>query len=243
MDKRLNKFNHVWHNKPVLRAIYKDYYDRILNECCAGTILEVGGGSGNLKEYSSSVISLDILYAPWLDLLADAHRLPFEANSFNNIVLFDVLHHLQQPKVFFSEVARIIKPNGRLIILEPGITPISWLFYNFLHQEPVDMSVDPFVDSQVMSGDDPYDSNQAIPTLIFGKYKSRLKKDFPRFKIIKNELLSLFAYPLSGGFKPWSLIPQVAVTPLLKLENKLPSIIFKLMAFRLFVSIEVKKQD
>src|SRR5262249_40526830 len=62
---------------------------------------------------------------------ADAHRLPFGNATFDNIVMFDVLHHLERPHLFFAEVSRVLKTGGRLVSMEPGITPVSHLFYTF----------------------------------------------------------------------------------------------------------------
>ena len=67
----------VWDRKPVLRAVYADIYRRILEATVPGATLEVGGGSGNLKVETPGVISSDILFAPWLDVVCDAQRLPF----------------------------------------------------------------------------------------------------------------------------------------------------------------------
>jgi hypothetical protein len=48
----------------------------------------------------------------------------------------------------------------------------------------------------------------------------------------------LFAYPLSGGFKPWSLIPQALVRPVLALEDALLPVLGPVMGFRLLIVIE-----
>jgi hypothetical protein len=66
----------VWDQKPVLRTVYNDMFDRIAAACVDGVTLELGGGVGNLKEKVTSLISSDIQFAPWLDLVADAQRLP-----------------------------------------------------------------------------------------------------------------------------------------------------------------------
>jgi hypothetical protein len=49
----------IWQQKPVLRAIYTDFYQRIAAACRPGLSLEIGGGSGNLKEFASQVVSTD----------------------------------------------------------------------------------------------------------------------------------------------------------------------------------------
>ena len=157
----LSDYRYVWQTKPVLRVIYTHYYREMIARCCLGKTLEVGGGSGNLKSYLADVVTSDIQPMAWLDVVADAHYLPFTAESFDNIVLFDVLHHLQRPRLFLLEAERILRPGGRLVVLEPAITPLSWLLYKLLHDEPVRMSEDPLTPGSLDPTRDPFDANQA----------------------------------------------------------------------------------
>ena len=60
----------------------------------------------------------------------------------------------------------------------------------------------------------------------------------PELSLRSVALLSLFAYPLSGGFRPWSLIPRRGVAPMLRIEDHLAPMLGQLMAFRLFVVLE-----
>lgn len=234
----LAEYRGRWQQKPVLRGIYEDYYRTIASACVPGPVLEVGGGSGNLKSVINDVVSIDIQAAAWLDVVADAQRLPFVDRAFQNIVMVDVLHHIQFPVHFFREAARVLKPGGRIVALEPAITPLSWLFYKTLHDEPVDMKQDPYVEGTPDPEKDPFDANQAIPTLLFCKDPATFKRKFPEFRIVGTRFKSLFAYPLSGGFKSWSLIPNKAVPSVLSIEERLLPVIGKWMAFRLLVVIE-----
>ncbi len=238
MCQKLSNHREIWKNKPVLRAIYHDFYRRILDSCDGKPVLEIGSGSGNLKEYFDDTISIDILYATWLDTVADAQSLPFKSNSIKNIIIFDVLHHIENPKLFFFEASRILKPNGRIIILEPGITPISYFFYNYLHHEAVKTNINPLLREITNLKSDPYDSNQAIPTLIFDKYRNDFDSLFPDLKVVHKEWLSLFAYPMSGGFQKWQLITERMIRPILKLERYLLPFIGKIAAFRIFIILE-----
>jgi SAM-dependent methyltransferase len=237
-DPRLIEFGRQWRNKPALREIYHDLYRRMAAELMAGPTLEIGGGAGGFKEFAPGVIATDILTAPWLDLVADAQALPFTDASFSNIVMFDVLHHIEFPRRFLGEAMRVLTPGGRIVMIEPAITPASWPFYRFLHAEPVDLGADPLHDGAPDATRDAFAANQAIPTLLMGRHRARLAAAFPQWKIMPPQFLSLFAYPLSGGFKPWSLIPAALVKPLLKCEDALLPVLGRLMAFRLMMVLE-----
>lgn len=236
--KILQEHHEIWDSKDILRGIYKDYYKRMMRYAREPNILEIGGGTGNLKRLYPDVISTDILSTPWVDIVCDAQYLPFEDNTFNTILMIDVLHHIQKPALFFQEANRVLKNGGRLVLLEPAITLVSWFFYNFFHSEPVKISADPFADNQSQQPWQSFDANQAIPELIFGKYHKKFLELFPMFRIITKQYISLFCYPLSGGFKTWSLFPVKFFDNMLAFEKKLENKIGRFLAFRLFVVIE-----
>ncbi len=57
------------------------------------TLLEIGGGGGNFKQFYPNLISSDFIFCEWVDINLDGHYLPFKKNSLGNIVMVDVLHH------------------------------------------------------------------------------------------------------------------------------------------------------
>lgn len=236
-DARTLENRRQWERKPVLREIYADLYRKMQAQCVPGRTLEIGGGSGNFKRFRDDVVSSDIAHAPWLDLVCDAQRLPFTSNAFSNIVMFDVLHHIEHPGSFFREAERVLVPGGRIVMVEPGITLLSWFFYRFLHQEPVVMAADPLTEGTPTPGRDPYASNQAIPTLIASRYSARFHRRFPGLAVVTVQWLSLFAYPLSGGFKSWCLVPGAAVKKLLQMEDAISGSVGRLMGFRMVMTV------
>ncbi|MEX0955790.1 MAG: class I SAM-dependent methyltransferase [Rhizobiaceae bacterium] len=240
LDPRLVEHSRIWTEKPTLRAVYADFHARLEAACPPGPLLDIGGGSAHFKAYRSDVTSLDILPFPGIDVVADAHSMPFPDNSFAGIVMIDVLHHLQYPVTFLREAARILKPGGRLAMIEPGMSFVSTPFYQRFHHEPVSMDADLFEASASQSGDDPWDSNQAIPTLMFARRAGleRLAAELPQLSVIKTSRFSLLAYPLSGGFKPWSVWPARFVGPTLRVEDMLMPLLGPLLAFRLFTILE-----
>lgn len=235
---QLEEYQRRWQEKPALRAVYRDLHRRMEKASVDGPSLEIGGGIGNLEAGNGKLLRMDIQRSPGVDLAADAHRLPFVGQAFSNIYLFDVLHHLQCPMLFFAEADRVLRPGGRLVMVEPGITPVSHLLYGIGHEEPIDMSWLPVLDCDLDPDKDPYESNQAIPTILFKRSPQLFRDANASLKLIESTWLSLVAYPLTGGFKSWSLIPAGWVGPLLRLEDKLAPLLGGLMAFRLLVVLE-----
>jgi SAM-dependent methyltransferase len=239
-DSRPVEYRRIWDEKPVLRRLYANYHQRMLSRCGPGPILDIGGGTANIKDIRPDVISIDILPFTGIDVACDAHQMPFRDGQFAGIVMLDVLHHLARPVSFLQEAARVLQPGGKLVMIEPGMSRVAYPFYRHVHEEPADMSVDPFKELPIDVVRDPFDSNQAIPTLLFDTPTSiaELRRRVPGLTVTSVDWLSLFAYPLSGGFKRWCLVPQVALDPLLAFESFLPRAVRHFFGFRIFVELE-----
>jgi SAM-dependent methyltransferase len=236
-DVVLHRHREIWKQKPVLRRLYEDGYRDIVGWLTPGRTVEVGGGTGNLKEFASGVCCTDVVTLPWLDVVADAQRLPFQSGSLGNLVLFDALHHIENVSLFFDEAQRTLKAGGRIVIMDPYISWASWPVYRFLHPEPIDLTHDPLVLTRPQPNRQPFDSNQAVATILFERDLARFQERYPDFAIRHLKRLAFFAYPLSGGFAHPALIPAWMVNPMLRLERKLEWL-GRLLAFRMLVVLE-----
>ncbi|MBL8798939.1 MAG: class I SAM-dependent methyltransferase, partial [Planctomycetia bacterium] len=99
--------------KTFLRRIYDEWYAALAASLPtgAGAVLELGSGAGFLDEYISGLITSEVFPCPGCELVLDASDLPFDAGSLRGIVMTDVLHHLPQPRRFFAEAARCVRPG------------------------------------------------------------------------------------------------------------------------------------
>ena len=239
-DQRQVDHRGVWERKRSIRLIYRDYHRQLLGNCPDGRILDIGGGTAHIKEVRPDVVCTDILSFPGIDVAADAHRLPFRDGFFAGIVMLDVLHHLERPVDFLREASRVLKPGGRLAMIEPAMTTVARLFYERYHEEPVDMRSDPFAPVVSNPDRDPFDANQAIPTLLFANEaaRKRVEQEVPALRVGNVEWHSLLVYPLSGGLQSWSLMPASLVGPLLGLERHVPDSIRRHLGFRMTIVLE-----
>jgi SAM-dependent methyltransferase len=232
----------AWERKPALRSVYRSWYERIQSELAPnGPTVEIGGGSGNFKQFMPETVSTDIIAAgPWLDALIDARRLPFADASVGNIVMADVLHHLQRPFDFLRDARRALRPGGRLVLLEPAATPWARLVLGLFHHEPVDLSQDLFAEDGTPEplNDDLMFANQAFATLLFVKHPQQTMQRLPGFKLRSVEHSDFVVYPATGGFSYYCLVPKAAAEPLQRLEGKLVGRTGKLTGMRVLIVLE-----
>ncbi len=85
-----------------------------------GLIVEVGSGNRRLRP---DIINVDI--HPWamVDVLADAHDLPFADRSVDGIIFAWVLEHMHDPVQVAKEIHRSLKQGGYLYLTTNFITP------------------------------------------------------------------------------------------------------------------------
>ena len=227
----------MWDRKPVLRLIYRDIFDRVAAACGPGPTLEIGAGLGKLRDRLPDVIASDIQFSPWLSLVADAQNLPFRDGTLGNIVMIDVLHHVEFPLRFLRAAGQALRPGGRMVMVEPAITWGSALFYRYIHQEPVDTRAEIFADGVPDPHRDPYAANQAIPTLL-ARHRQKFHRLVPELRIKTVSWFSFFTYPLSGGFKPWALVNATLAKKGLAFERRLEALLGQSLGFRMLIVIE-----
>lgn len=103
-------------------------HEKVLTIGAGGTINEILRSYG--KKNNFEVISFDIDEKREPDIVGDLHTYNFGENTFDTIVVSEVLEHLHSPHVGIQNIYNTLKPGGRLILTTPFIFPI--------HDEPYD---------------------------------------------------------------------------------------------------------
>lgn len=91
------------------------------------SILNVGGGP---RRYSDIEITMNLSPFYNVDIVGDAHNIPFEDNSFDTVICNAVLEHVHAPEQVVEEMYRVLKPDGLMYAEVP--------FVFFFHGYPND---------------------------------------------------------------------------------------------------------
>ena len=238
---RFEEHRRAWDANPALRGLYADWYSRVARALPPETLgerVELGSGPGFSRSFIPALVLTDLVKAPWHDREVSADTLPYGDGSLGALVLFDVLHHLPAPGRFFAEATRVLRIGGRAVMCEPYVGPLSYPVYKFLHDEALDMGVDPLREEPEGTARDPFASNQAIPTLLFGRSLAAFRRAFPGLTLQCLEYLSGPSYPASGGFRRRPLLPLPLWRVLRRMEATLPESWFRFIGFRILVVLE-----
>lgn len=86
--------------------------------------LDLGSSWSPYAEYFPDRVSCDIEAREGVDVVADAHSLPFKDEEFENILCSEVLEHLHTPEQAIAEMWRVLAPGGTLILTTRFMFPI-----------------------------------------------------------------------------------------------------------------------
>jgi SAM-dependent methyltransferase len=192
--------------KPFLRRLYQEWYAALVSRLPDGSapILELGSGAGFLADLIPGLITSEVFSVPDISVVLDARRLPFPAGSLRAIVMTDVLHHIPDPAAFLAESTRTLTPHGRILMIEPWVTPWSRVVYTYLHSEPFDPKAAQwgFPASGPLSG-----ANGAMPWIMFARDRAAFETLFPQLTIRELTLMMPISYLVSGGVSMRGLSP------------------------------------
>jgi SAM-dependent methyltransferase len=73
-------------------------------------------GSGNRAVNDPRIIRADVCRTQHVDLVADAHALPFRDNSLSAVYATAVFEHLHSPWLAAKEIWRVLKPGGYALV-------------------------------------------------------------------------------------------------------------------------------
>jgi SAM-dependent methyltransferase len=114
-------------SRHIVRLIGTEY-ERVIRAHARGRLLDLGCGDvpyyGMYRERASEVLCVDWSASTHghqhIDLEADLNAaLPLADQSFETVLLADVLEHIHEPERLLAEIHRLLVPSGKLLCMTP----------------------------------------------------------------------------------------------------------------------------
>lgn len=107
------------------------------SEFIKGKVIDIGGKKTNkrglfdIDKVSSSVTYVNLEKKNSPDILADATSIPLPNNSFETVIMGELLEHVPDPIAVLKEAHRLLKPNGIILITVPFMVGVHGDPYDF----------------------------------------------------------------------------------------------------------------
>lgn len=128
---KYDEYHDFLQNRTLKSNLYRNYWlYPFLCRHLKGRTLDIGPGIGDFVKFRPDTIGVDInpdnvefcVQSRGLDVrLMEIDVLPFQDNEFDSINLDNVLEHLEDPAALLSEMDRVLKKDGVLLVGVPGI--------------------------------------------------------------------------------------------------------------------------
>lgn len=141
-DKTAENYDLLYNSTYFAKKLYNDFANEIKNIIQSGKILELACGTGNVTNLLASQKNLEryCIDFSWKMLQiakkrcsncaqSDLEFLPIENETFDLVYVHSALHHFPSLSQVISEIERILKSQGYLVIQEPNDHRIKMDFF------------------------------------------------------------------------------------------------------------------
>lgn len=191
--------------KQIYLQAYGEYQTCIAKCGKHGSLLELGAGLGFAKEVIPELIISDVVQYPGVEKIVDATKMDFADASLRFIGMLNVFHHIPDVEAFFREASRCLRPNGRILIMDEHVGPLSTPILKYLHHEPFNKQA---VAWNFDSKDPLMDANGALSWIVFKRDFNLYQKKFPDLRMVSYKAHTPLMYWLAGGLKNWNLVDR-----------------------------------
>lgn len=190
---------------------------KIMSEKNTGSVLDLGCGNGDSSKklhdlgFKVTAADMDVKRFEFKDIISFKEcnlnsKLPFSDNSFDYIIFLEVIEHIYNPQFVISEISRVLKENGRLIISTPNILNIGSRM-RFLFEGSFDFFREPILDY-----------SKAFPMAIQNMHVVPWRYQELEYLLFRNQLHVKNVY--TDSVKKSMLFPAFLLKPFLWIQSK-----------------------
>jgi len=81
-----------------------------------GKVIDLGGGN---RELAKGILNFDICMDDNVNILGDAHLLPFKNETLDFVISTALLEHVKRPRIIVNEILRTLKKQGIVYVQVP----------------------------------------------------------------------------------------------------------------------------
>ena len=248
-DKFDYDYSKYWKNRSYENSAEKHVLNNIFHNKQGKWFLDIGGSYGRLAstyydKYHNPVIldyslktlqrNREILKSkyPNIELIAaNAYKMPLKNNTFDGALMVRVLHHIENPKSYFSELKRTLKNNSTYVQEYANKVHIKAVIRTLFKLDSSIFSKEPYLQPKANSQEGSKDDQESIfynyhPKYIAQMLKSlnfSIKKKYgcsflraPFIKKLINDEIMMFFEIIMQNTLSWS-----DISPSIILETKL----------------------
>lgn len=235
-DKVLGRTSYQWVYPKLLPGVRYNQavYAEVLDGLITPKTRWLDGGCGHqvadmpveqersLVERAEFVVGCD-LFAPSLEkhrtfrhrVMSSLDQLPFHDGSFNLVTLNMVVEHLAEPQKVFAEIARVLEPGGKVVLLTPNkkgyYVRVNNLAKTML-PEKLRLAMVSYIDGR--------ESDDIFPTLYRANTQEDLRSLMQSVEMKPSQQLLLHGHAVFSFFAPACIVEILAGRALSALGGK-----------------------
>jgi len=216
------------HRTPAnLEVLLRERYQFLGEHIKPGdTVLEVGAGIGITSDYLPGVTlcRTDVEPNDWIDAVVSGEALAFRDSCFDAVVCFAALHHMHHPLAAVHEMARVVRPGGKLLIVEVHASWLLRLTLSMTRHEYIDVAIDPFSGQSCQTREgNHWNGNNAIGDRLFLD-RVRFAAAVPQLELIHHRFTEALIFINSGGVNvkvPYIPLPKIVLKTIAAVDRLL----------------------
>lgn len=204
-------------------------------------VLEVGAGAGVSEIFlRNKVLRTDLIPFEEFGVAGNYNMegLTFDDESFDAVLAFDSIHHSAFPSHALKEILRVTRGGGKVVLVEPFVSPFSYLPYKLFHHEETSWRFKEITaNKKLLELTNPASGDQGVSRFLIRELSVDHLKFFPHAYFSTKYLSPISFFATGGVSHPFQSSTRIVET-LFKFEKLIPASLLKFLASRVIISIQ-----